>query len=312
MKILASAVFVVIWSTGFIVGRAVSDAPQSFLFIRFLAAAIVLSILAEVIRRFGPRSLRSLTGTRQRRNVWVLLAIGALSNGVYLCLSYLAIAQGFPAGIMALVGGWQPVLTIVVTALLVRRRPDHAVTIGIGVSLFGIACVLLPGIIGSGATVTPWHLILAFASVTALTCATMWQKKVADYPLIPALAWQALGGAAVAFVAAIVTGEGAVAVDVRFVFALVWSVLGISVIGLMIMVYLVRVRSATYVSALILASPPLAVVEAWLMFGEALDGVQWIGVFVTLIGVGLVILVPSGSDPGGSEPSDSGPGGSDR
>ncbi|RAF16765.1 hypothetical protein DN545_32845, partial [Burkholderia multivorans] len=60
------------------------------------------------------------------RTVWTLLFIGALQNGAYLCLSYFAVVDGFPAGIMALVGGWQPVLTLVVTALVVRRRPDQA------------------------------------------------------------------------------------------------------------------------------------------------------------------------------------------
>ncbi|RAD58744.1 EamA/RhaT family transporter, partial [Burkholderia multivorans] len=36
MQILASVTFVLIWSTGFIVAPAIGDAPQTFLFCRFL------------------------------------------------------------------------------------------------------------------------------------------------------------------------------------------------------------------------------------------------------------------------------------
>ncbi|MBE8146056.1 hypothetical protein IOD13_03310 [Brevibacterium casei] len=41
-----------------------------------------------------------------------------------------------------------------------------------------------------------------------------------------------------------------------------WSVLGISILAMLIMVHLVRVRSAAYVSALVLGAPPLAALEA--------------------------------------------------
>lgn len=312
MQILASVTFVLIWSTGFIVARAIGDAPQTFLFCRFLGAALVPGLVCVVCRhlvtRF-PHRLRlwkpaaALVGAESAepgsgvRTVWTLLFIGALQNGAYLCLSYFAVVDGFPAGIMALVGGWQPVLTLVVTALVVRRRPDQAVLLGVGVSLVGIAFVLVPGVLGTAGPVRPIHIVLAFTAVTCLSAGTIWQKRVAAHPLLPTLAWQSLGAAGVAFVAAILTDERGADFGWPFLAGLVWSVFGISILAMLIMVHLVRVRSAAYVSALVLGAPPLAALEAALLFGERLSFVQWTGTVLTLVGVGLVVLVPQGSPP---------------
>lgn len=312
MQIIASLVFVLIWSTGFIVARAIGDAPQTFLFCRFLGAAIILGLacvgLRIVVTRLphrarlwkpaaalvGETTTEPGTGTR---TVWTMLLIGALVNGAYLCLSYFAVVDGFPAGIMALVGGWQPVLTLLLTALLVRRGPNRSVLLGVGVSLIGIAFVLVPGLVGTTGDVSVAHVLLAFTAVTCLSLGTIAQKHVADHPLLPTLAWQSLGAAGVAFVVAMLADEAGADFGPAFVAGLVWSVLGISVVAMLIMVHLVRVRSASYVSALVLGAPPLAALEAALLFGERLSCVQWTGTVLTLVGVGLVVLVPQGSPP---------------
>src|SRR5690348_13722017 len=98
-----SVVFVWIWSTGFLVGRAIVPVagPSLFLTARFLLAGAVFLVIALVARVPWP-SLRELPRH---------LAVGGLLNGVYLVGGYWAVAQGLSPAIMALLGALQPLFT---------------------------------------------------------------------------------------------------------------------------------------------------------------------------------------------------------
>src|SRR5258708_39168857 len=89
-------VFVLIWSTGFIVAKAALPHAdlQLFLVVRFSLTAMVMGCAALVAgvrwpgaRRAGPQ-----------------LLAGGLMQGIYLCASYWAITHGMPAGGMAAPG----------------------------------------------------------------------------------------------------------------------------------------------------------------------------------------------------------------
>ncbi|MGW9827915.1 drug/metabolite transporter (DMT)-like permease [Brevibacterium pityocampae] len=240
MGVLAAAAFAFIWSTGFVVGRFIHGAaePNVFLALRFGIAAVLLFAVCAIRRPPMPDA----------RTVGAHLGIGALVNGVYLCLVYIAIADGLPAGIMALFGGWQPVLTVLVVALLTRRAPRVTVVLGIAASLTGLVLVLGPGM-RSGA-ITGLLLVLAV-------------------------------------LAALLLGERLPGPSLQLFGALAWSVLGISVVGMALMLHLVRTTSPTTVAIVVLAAPPLAAVQTYLLFGDTLTLLQVAGVVVSLVGVGV-------------------------
>src|SRR5580698_6680266 len=107
---LAPSLFVFIWSTGFIVARAVTPHAdvQWFLLWRFVVVALLFGIAATL------SNARWVPLNRALQHV----AVGAVMMGLYLTLSFWAIAQGLPAGIMALMGALQPLLT---AAFMVAR-----------------------------------------------------------------------------------------------------------------------------------------------------------------------------------------------
>ena len=277
MGVLVAAAFAFIWSTGFVVGRFIHGAaePNVFLALRFGIAAVLLFAVCAIRRPPMPDA----------RTVGAHLGIGALVNGVYLCLVYIAIADGLPAGIMALFGGWQPVLTVLVVALLTRRAPRVTVVLGIAVSLTGLVLVLGPGM-RSGA-ITGLLLVLAVLAITGLTIGTMLQPRVRTAAMLPSLAWQMTGGALVAVLAALLLGERLPGPSLQLFGALAWSVLGISVVGMALMLHLVRTTSPTTVAIVVLAAPPLAAVQTYLLFGDTLTLLQVAGVVVSLVGVGV-------------------------
>src|SRR5688500_16215622 len=95
--------FVVIWSSGFIVAKAVSPHAdlQFFVAARLALTAGVMGLAAVAAGSAWPRG--------RQFNSHILA--GVLMQGVYLCASYWAIARGMAAGVMALLGALQPVFT---------------------------------------------------------------------------------------------------------------------------------------------------------------------------------------------------------
>jgi drug/metabolite transporter (DMT)-like permease len=255
---LAPVLFVLIWSTGFIVARATVPhaAPELILLVRMALTTALLGGLAALAGERLPRG---------RRLVLHLVA-GALLNGLYLCLSWWAVARGLPAGIMSLLGArsWA----------------------GLGVGLAGVALVLWPVVArgaGGGDGVAATGAVLA---IGAMAAGTMIQRgSLAADPIRISGAVQNAAGAAVALVATLWMGDwrwdGA---SVLWV-GLGWSVLGLSAAALMLLVWMTRHQGATLVSALLLLVPPLAALEAWLLFGERLLPVQLAGFALALGGV---------------------------
>ena len=67
--------------------------------------------------------------------------------------------------------------------------------------------------------------------------------------------------------------------------ALVWAVLVPSVIGTTMLMWMMRHGEATKVTALVLLAPPLAAIQAYLLFSETLSPVQFAGFTLALAGV---------------------------
>ena len=101
---LAPPLFVLIWSTGFIVARLVAPHadPLTFLALRYVLAALILAGAAFVLRAPWPTTR---AGWRDG------LVAGILLHGIYLGGVFWAVKHGMPAGIAALIAGLQPLAT---------------------------------------------------------------------------------------------------------------------------------------------------------------------------------------------------------
>lgn len=279
MLAAAPILFVLIWSTGFIVARATVPhaAPELVLAVRMLLSAAFLGGLAAIARERLPRG---------RRLALHLLA-GALLNGIYLCTSWWAIQRGMPAGIMALLGALQPLVVAVASFALLGERLAARAWAGLGIGLAGVALVLAPLLMRAGhVAVPPFVVIGSVASILAMAAGTMIQRgPIGNDPMRVSGAVQNIGGAIVAILATVALGDYRWDGALELWFALAWSVLGLSVAALSLLVWMTRHQGATRVSALLLMVPPLAAIEAWLLFGERLVMIQQAGFALALGGV---------------------------
>jgi drug/metabolite transporter (DMT)-like permease len=278
LRLAIPILFVTIWSTGFIVAKAVLPHAdlQLFLVARFSVTAMVIGCAALVAGVQWP-DLR-----RAAPHVFA----GALMQGVYLCASYWAIGNGMPAGVMALLGSLQPLFTALFTIFVMGRTVEPRTWMGLLIGFAGVGLVLAPKLAGSGVgSLTVLTVAAALASVLAVTAGTIVQKRLAETHLWTAASIQSFGAALVAVAVTLAVGTSRWDATPILWGALVWSVLVPSMVGTTLLMWMIRHGDATKVTALLLLVPPLAAVQALVFFHETLSPIQFAGFVLALAGV---------------------------
>jgi drug/metabolite transporter (DMT)-like permease len=275
--------FVFLWSTGFIAAKfgLPYAPPLTFLVLRCGAAALVLLPAALIARAPWP----------QGRVKHVAVA-GLLMQAGYLGGVWSSIRLGMPAGVTALVVGMQPILTAACAPLIGERvRPRQWV--GLLLGLMGVALVVYTKISLAGLSASAVGLcVLALLSITA---GTMYQRRYCpSFDLRTGSVIQYAASVAVLLPLAVGL-EGfdlslsAVAWNPRFIGALAWSVLALSIGAIFLLFKLISRSEATQVTSLLYLTPPTTAIMAWLMFGEALNPAGLLGMALAVAGVAFVV-----------------------
>ena len=283
---LVAAAFVFLWSTGFIVARAITPYvdPNLYLLARFSGTALLFVAIAWMARVNWPR------GRDAARHLFA----GALLQGVYLGAGYWAVAQGMGAGVMALLGALQPLLTAAIAAPLFGERLSRRAWTGLGLGLAGVALVLAPRIAAGGGhdshaagSAPQWFVVIvAVLAVVAITAGTLYQKtSLAQADIRSASALQNIGAALVAGVLVWALGEHRFVASTVTWISLAWGVVMLSGVATTLLVWMVRRGDASRATALLFLAPPLAAIESYLAFGETLGAIQIMGFGVALAGV---------------------------
>ncbi len=278
------AVFVLIWSTGFVVARygMPHAPPMTFLAWRYALSVAAFALWIAWSRPRWPRD----------RAQWVHLAVtGVLMHAGYLGGVWAAVKAGIPAGTVALIVGLQPLLT----ALWVSwSGAEHRIALrqwaGLLLGLAGLALVVGRKF-GLG-EVTPFNLALSVLALASITAGTLYQKRhVAPCDVRTANAVQLLAAFAVTAPLALLEAEPMV-LHAELIGAMAWSVLVLTLGGSSLLYLLIQRGAATRVTSLMYLVPPCTAVLAWWLFGEALGPVVLAGIALTAVGVALVVREP--------------------
>jgi drug/metabolite transporter (DMT)-like permease len=281
-------VFVLIWSTGFVVARyGMPHAPPiTFLCIRYVLSSLCFGVWIALARAPWPRD----------RVQWQHLAIsGVLMHAGYLGGVWAAVKQGIGAGTVALLVGLQPVLTALWLSATTARTPDTAPVlkrqwIGLLLGLAGLALVVAPKL-GAG-EVTPLNLLFGVLALLSITSGTLYQKRhVAPADVRTASAIQLLAALVVSLPFAWMESE-TVRWHVHLIGALAWSVLVLTIGGSSLLYLLIQRGAATRVTSLLYLVPPSTACLAWWLFGEPVSAAMIGGMLLTITGVVLVLRPP--------------------
>jgi len=274
------ALFVLLWSTGFIgakFGLPYAE-PATFLTLRFAIVASLLAILALVTRAPWPRSWTEAGH---------IAVAGLLVHGTYLGGVFGSIYHGVDAGVSSLIVGIQPLLVAAVARPVLGERVPRLTWLGLVLGFVGVILVVWNKLgIGSG---TQLGYALSVLALFGITAGTVYQKKYcAHTDLRSANAIQFAASAVVLLPFALALETMRIEWTWRFIFALAWLCLLLSVGAITLLYLLIRHDAAARVASLLYMVPPCTALLAWLLFDETLSAVALTGMACAAAGVALV------------------------
>jgi drug/metabolite transporter (DMT)-like permease len=283
------AIFVLIWSTGFIVAKfgLPFAPPLTFLSIRYFFSMLCFLVWIWLSRAVWP------TDKKQ----WLHLAVaGVLMHGGYLGGVWIAVKGGMGSGLAALIVGFQPILTALWLSSLgakASENPSQPVVskrqwMGL---LLGLAGLLLVVARKFGATneVTLLTFTAAVFALFSITIGTLYQKQHVTATDVRTANVIQLGAALVVTLPFAMLETEAITWNASFVGAMAWAVLALTLGGSSLMFMLIQRGAATTVTSLLYLVPPTTALMAWVLFGEAITLVTILGILLTAVGVSLVV-----------------------
>ena len=271
-------IFILIWSSGFIVSRfGMPDSePMTFLSLRFLGVCVLMLPIIF---------WKNITWPSKTQIIHIAIA-GALIQFGYLAGVWISVRGGMPAGLSALIVGLQPILTALF-AYFVAEKITSRQWVGLLFGLLGVVMVLSAKLNTDGVTMANilWN-VFALLSITA---GTIYQKRFCP-------TFDLRIGSFIQFATSgLISGTCALLFDNRDIIwsnemigALVWSIFCISIGAMSLLFILIRRGNATKVSSLMYLTPPTTAILAWIFFKEPLTPIIIFGTVVTSLGVLLV------------------------
>lgn len=283
------AVFVLIWSTGFIVAKfgLPYAPPLTFLVIRYALSIVCFLIWIGLARASWPSG----------RQQWLHLAVtGVLMHAGYLGGVWIAVKGGMGSGLAALMVGLQPVLTALwvswIGASGDATQPKHTVSqqqwLGLLLGLGGLVMVVARKF-GTGSEVTALTLGCTVFALLSITAGTLYQKRfMQPTDVRTANAIQLAAALLVTLPFALLETE-AIVWNPSFMGAMAWAVLALTLGGSSLLYLLIQRGAATSVTSLMYLVPPTTALMAWLLFNESITVVTVLGTALTALGVSLVV-----------------------
>ncbi|MGZ8156645.1 MAG: DMT family transporter [Burkholderiales bacterium] len=273
--------FVAVWGSGFIATKiGLQHAPPfTFLALRFAFGIACLLVIVLVAAPRWPSS---------REELGHVIVAGLLMHAVHLGASHYTQYLGMSAGITAVLLSVQPLLTALFAARWLGETLHARQWLGILVGLAGVALVVWHKIDVREATAG--SLIAVTIALLAVTAGTLYQRRFC--PLVD-LRSGALVQFAVTFVVLAPLAWFVEGAPVRWSWslagAIVFLVIGASILGVNALHTLMRRGQAARVASLLYLTPVFAVMLELAMFDVVPSALSAIGIAVTSLGVALVV-----------------------
>jgi drug/metabolite transporter (DMT)-like permease len=274
------ALFVLLWSTGFIGAKlgALDAEPFTFLLLRFVLACLLLGAAAIATRAPWPTSWRQ---------VGHIALAGLLAQGGYLGAVYESFRIGMPAGISALIVSMQPLLTGALAGPLLGEEVRGRQWLGLALGFAGVALVISRSVSLAGAGLE--GVVLNVVGLVAITLGTIYQKRYcAALDLRTGVIIQYVASGLLMLALSLAFEHQRIDWTWPFVAALAWLVLVLSIGAVSLLYVLIRRGAASRVTSLLYLVPPITALLAYLLFGERLGPLSLLGMAIAVMGVALV------------------------
>ncbi len=276
---VAPWLFIFIWSSGYVVAKAAAAhaEPLTFLLVRYAGVVLLMVFLAFAAGAHWP-------SPRQAAH---LAVAGIGIQAMYLGGVWVAVKEGMPAAVAALIVNLQPVLTAA-AGRFVGERVSARQWSGLVLGLLGVALVVSTKMSLAGMSLGV--VALTVMSLLAMTGATLYQKRyVPDFDLRTGQAVQFVASLLVTLPFALAFESLHIEWNLATALAMAWSIIVLTGGGISLLFLMIRHGAATQVTSYMYLVPAVTALMAWLMFDERLGALAWVGMLVTIAGVALVV-----------------------
>lgn len=280
-------VFVLIWSTGFIVARYGMPYAPPFTFLLWRYFFSILCFLPWIV-------LARVAWPRDRKQALHLAVTGMLMHAGYLGGVWAAVKAGMGSGLSSLIVGIQPVLTAIWLSTL-SRSGAAAVSrrqwLGLLLGFAGLVMVVSRKFVQGTPLdhVTLENMAWAVMALLAITTGTLYQKRfVQPCDVRTANTVQLMAAALVTIPLAWLEPQG-MQWNGQLMGAMAWSVLGLTLGGSSLLYMLIQRGAAATVASLMYLVPPTTALIAWVLFDEQITAITLLGTAITAVGVSLVV-----------------------
>jgi drug/metabolite transporter (DMT)-like permease len=277
----APAIFVLLWSTGFIgskYGIPFAE-PFTLTFVRMVVVVSILSVISLATRAPWPTSKRAAAH---------IAVAGLLVHATYLSSVLYAITLKLPLGFIAMIAGLQPVLTAVLAQLLLNEKLNGKQWLGMALGMVGVALVIVSKYaLGS----TNWPAMgVAGIALAGITLGTLYQKRFcANMDLRTGGVIQYSATGVVVLMLAMMFETMKIDWTPQFMFSILWLAVVLSIGAIGLLYVMIRRGAASKVASLFFLTPSVTAVMAFVLFGESIAWLGVVGLFVTAAGVALVM-----------------------
>lgn len=281
--LLGAATLVVMWSSGFIgADLGTTYAPAATLLSwRYLAAGALLAVLFVLTRQRVGR------GALGRQAV-----LGVLCQCFYLTGVVGGVGLGVPAGTAALITALQPLVVAALSGPFLGERTTGWQRAGLVLGIVGVALVV-GGDVSSGSAPW-WAYLLPMAGMLSLSGGTVLERRW-DPPesLLQTITLQSITAAGFFLLVALSRHQVEPPAAGAFWLAVAWVVVLSSFGGYGAYIWVARSQGATRVSALLYLTPAATMLWAYLMFGDPVTPLGFLGLAVS----GTAVILVLGSRP---------------
>ena len=268
--------FVIFWSSAFVSGQIIvqSASPFASLSFRFMIVALGFIIFAKIFNEkiFVKKSL-----------IYQSAVTGILFHGFYLGGVFFSYSVGLSATLSALIVGLQPVLTNILSGPILKEKVTFTQWMGILLGLIGTVFVIGLDV---GKSIPILGIIASIVALIGATTATIWQKKFTNkLSLSVNNFYQAVAAAIFLLFASLLFEVSYINFTTSFILSMGWQIIMVSFGAFTILMYLIKIGSASKTSNLFFLVPPTTAIMAWFVLGEELYRNDLIGLMIASVGV---------------------------
>ena len=272
-------VFVLLYSSGFIVGTIATNAasPFAIIFWRFIIAGSLLTLTALVMRAPWPRTWQE----------WRDIAVtGLLLQTLHYAGTYLGFYHGISASLLSMILGMMPLLVALGAWQLLREPLTKRQTLGTIIGFGGLLFTTAFGLSGGDSVLSIAYTALGCAGLSA---GTLYQRKFGvQMDLRSGGALQLYVGAIGMLPFALAHDGLALPMSGAVVFSLVWLSTLNSLGAITLLLWFLKHQTAGEASSLFYLMPGVTAIAAWPLLGQSAQWYSVVGLLMT--GVGLLLV----------------------